>query len=51
MDRNLEEALAFGPDPLHVVALFGISEATAIRYTRQARVLLGSDRDAGKPRG
>lgn len=40
MDRNLEEALAYGPDPLHLAALFGISDATAIRYTNQARLLL-----------
>jgi len=42
MDRNLEEALSYGPDPLHLAALFGISDATAIRYTRQARLLLAS---------
>jgi hypothetical protein len=39
-DRNLEEALAYGPDPLHVAALFGLSEATSIRYSNQARRLL-----------
>ena len=42
MDRNLEEALSYGPDPLHLAALFGISDATAIRYTHQARLLLTS---------
>jgi hypothetical protein len=42
MRPHLEEALSYGPDPLHLAALFGISDATAIRYTHQARLLLAS---------
>lgn len=40
MDRHLEEALSYGPDPLHLSRMFGISTATGIRYTSQARQLL-----------
>lgn len=50
MDRHLEEALAYGPDPLHLAALFGISAATAIRYTHQARLLLSGESDADAAR-
>lgn len=39
-DRQLEEALSAGPDPLHLAAVFGISHQTAIRYARAARQLL-----------
>jgi len=49
MDRNLEEALVYGPDPLHLAALFGISEATAIRYTHQARLLRASQPEPRSP--
>ena len=40
MDRQLREAQATGADPLHLVAVFGIHETTAIRYTLSARQLL-----------
>ena len=40
MDRYLEEALAHGPDPLHLASVFGISEATSLRYTAEARHLV-----------
>lgn len=40
MDRHLEEALTYGPDPLHLQRLFGISEPTAIRYANHAKRLL-----------
>lgn len=39
-DRQLEEALSAGPDPLHLAAVFGISHQTAIRYAHAARQLL-----------
>ncbi|MEW9551169.1 hypothetical protein [Nonomuraea sp. NPDC050783] len=39
MDRQLEEALAQGPDALHLAAIFGISERAAIRYANAARQL------------
>ncbi|MFI9587001.1 hypothetical protein ACIHCQ_35460 [Streptomyces sp. NPDC052236] len=40
MDRQLEEALAHGPDPLHLAKVFGLSEKAAIRYANSARALL-----------
>jgi len=40
MDRHLDEALARGPDPLHLAAVFGLSHKTAIRYANIARQLL-----------
>ncbi len=40
IDRRLEEALVHGADPLHLAAVFKISESTAIRYASSARQLL-----------
>lgn len=40
IDRQLEEALVHGPDPLHLTAVFGIHENTAIRYAHAARQIL-----------
>jgi integrase len=40
VDRQLEEALAHGPDPLHLAAVFGLDPKTAIRYADNARLLL-----------
>ncbi len=40
IDRQLEEALTHGPDPLHLAAVFGLDPTTAIRYTTAARQLL-----------
>ncbi|WP_435647978.1 hypothetical protein [Kitasatospora purpeofusca] len=40
VDRQLEEALAYGPDPLHLAEVFGLDEKTAIRYADSARQLL-----------
>ncbi len=40
LDRQLEEALAHGPDPLHLAAVFGLDPKTAIRYAENARTLL-----------
>jgi len=45
MDRQLEEALSHGPDPLHLVAVFGISERAAIRYANAARQFLDTALD------
>ena len=42
VDRQLDEALTRGPDPLHLAAVFGIDEETAIRYANVARALLES---------
>ncbi len=51
VDRQLEEALTRGPDPLHLAAVFGIDDTTAIRYATIARQLLqapaGKDQPAG----
>ncbi|MFF0117016.1 hypothetical protein [Streptomyces prasinus] len=40
VDRQLEEALAHGPDPLHLAEVFGLGEKTAMRYADFARALL-----------
>lgn len=40
IDRQLEEALACGADPLHLAAVFGVDTSTAIRYAVNARQLL-----------
>ncbi|MGH3449837.1 MAG: integrase [Haloechinothrix sp.] len=40
VDRQLDEALTHGPDPLHLAAVFGLDETTAIRYSTAARHLL-----------
>ncbi|MFB9830727.1 hypothetical protein [Actinoallomurus acaciae] len=42
VDRQLEEALAHGPDPLHLASVFGLDPKTAIRYAENARVLLAT---------
>jgi integrase len=42
IDRQLEEALVRGPDPLHLAAVFGMSEKTAIRYAAAAGQLLAT---------
>ena len=49
IDRQLEEALACGADPLHVAAVFGIDTSTAIRYAANARQLLTHDHQARLP--
>ncbi|MFJ9566021.1 hypothetical protein ACIRQQ_39065 [Streptomyces fuscichromogenes] len=40
IDRQLEEAMAQGPDPLHLAEVFGLDEKTAMRYADSARQLL-----------
>ena len=42
VDRQLDEALAAGPDPLHLATVFGIDNTTAIKYAAAARHLLVS---------
>jgi integrase len=39
IDRQLEEAIASGGDPLHIAAVFGISDTAAVRYAVNARKL------------
>lgn len=43
VDRQLEEALHHGPDPLHLSAIFDLDPKTAIRYSNAARRLLDPD--------
>jgi hypothetical protein len=40
VDRQLEEALTCGAGPLHLAAVFGIDDTTAIKYATIARQLL-----------
>jgi integrase len=40
VDRQLQEALTVGPDPLHLASVFGLDPKTAIRYAENARQLL-----------
>jgi hypothetical protein len=49
-DRQLEESLAHGPDPLHLAAVFGLSSSTAIRYAAAARQLLDTPAEQHDPR-
>jgi hypothetical protein len=39
-DDVVEEALATGGDPLHLVKVFAISERAAVRYAANAHALL-----------
>ena len=50
VDRQLDEALTAGPDPLHLAAVFGIGDETAIRYASAARHLLASAAEDEPPR-
>jgi hypothetical protein len=43
VDRQLEEALNHGPDPLHLAAVFGLDDKTAIRYANAARQILETE--------
>ena len=51
VDRQLEEALACGPDPLHLAAVFGLDPKTAIRYAENARLLLTTRTEEQDPAG
>lgn len=46
IDRKIEEAMTTGADPLHLAALFGISDTTAVRWALNARALLQGSQDA-----
>jgi hypothetical protein len=48
-DRQLEESLTHGPDPLHLAAVFGLSPGTAIRYAAAARQLLDTPAEEFDP--
>jgi integrase len=47
IDRQLEEAIASGADPLHLAVVFDLDETTAIRYAASARQLLQEPHAAG----
>jgi len=49
IDGQLDEALAAGADPLHLAAVFGVAEKTALRYAAVARSLLESKLEHGAP--
>jgi hypothetical protein len=49
VDRQLDEALARGPDPLHLASVFGLDEKTAIRYANAASQLLQSPAEQHTP--
>ncbi|MGO4424218.1 hypothetical protein AB4Z54_37380 [Streptomyces sp. MCAF7] len=40
VNRTLEETLAHGGDPLHLMAVFGMSDTAAIQYATNVRALL-----------
>ncbi|MDQ1743571.1 MAG: hypothetical protein QOE23_1910 [Pseudonocardiales bacterium] len=50
VDRQLEEALTCGGDPLHLAAVFGLDDTTAIRYAAIARQLLETPAEQHHPR-
>jgi len=49
-DRQLEESLVHGPDPLHLAAVFGLHANTAIRYANAAQKLLETSAEQYDPR-
>lgn len=51
VDRQLEEALTHGPDPLHLASVFGLDPKTAIRYAENARALLVTTAEEQDPAG
>ncbi|WP_435593641.1 integrase [Nocardia sp. bgisy118] len=51
VDRQLDEALIHGPDPLHLAAVFGLDETTAIRYCAAARQNLHAPAEEHDPPG
>lgn len=57
VDRQLDEAIAYGPYPLHLTAVFGLSDQTAIRYAAAAQQVLQTQAEhhaivsSGEPTG
>ena len=51
VDRQLEEALTCGADPLHLAAVFGTGDTTAIKYATIARQLLATAAEQHDPSG
>jgi hypothetical protein len=51
VDRQLEEALTCGTDPLHLAAVFGTADTAAIKYAAIARHLLQTAAEQHHPVG
>ena len=51
VDRQLEEAMATGADPLHLAVTFGLDPGTAVRYASSARQLLQTAAEQQDPAG
>ncbi|MBF6303035.1 hypothetical protein IU459_36875 [Nocardia amamiensis] len=51
VDRQLDEALTHGPDPLHLAVVFGLDDTTAIRYCAAARQILQTPAEKHDPPG
>ncbi len=51
VDRQLDEAMATGADPLHLAATFGLDPGTAVRYASSARQLLHATAEQQDPAG
>jgi hypothetical protein len=51
VDRQLDEALASGADPLHLASTFGLDPITAVRYASSARQLLQAAAEQHDPAG
>ncbi|MBV7706505.1 hypothetical protein NOVA_27335 [Nocardia nova] len=49
IDRQLEEAITSGADPLHLATMFGMSDTTAVRWATNARQLLIDPHAASPP--
>lgn len=49
INRQLDEALACGADPLHLAAVFNLHSSTAIRYATSARQLLQRPHETEPP--
>jgi hypothetical protein len=49
IDRQLDEALAADPGLLHLAAVFGIGDTTAINYAAAARHLLDTAAEHPRP--
>jgi hypothetical protein len=49
VDRQLDEALTHGADPLHLAVVFGLDETTAVRYSTAARKLLLTPAERNHP--
>ncbi|MFE3558348.1 hypothetical protein ACFXKW_26330 [Streptomyces sp. NPDC059193] len=49
IDRQLEEALTHGPDPLHLAEVFGLDEKTTMRYADSARARLEQAAESARP--